>query len=256
VYTATATGYDIWSYDIARDVKTRLTFGSAATPANAWAVWSPDGRWVTYTCFRNAKYGLCRKRSDGSGTDEVLLEGTERPRWPSDWSPDGKSLLYSESREGATSVSVLPLSGERKPYIFRQSSFNEHNARFSPDGKWVAYCSDESGEDKVYVVPFPGPGGKWQVSPGGGCIPIWRRDGKELFYLSSDNKVMAAEVKTTGSSFEAGAVHALFEAHSSYTFERYDVTADGQRFIIVEDKGEANTAITLFVNWDAELNKK
>jgi eukaryotic-like serine/threonine-protein kinase len=256
LYTATATGYDIWSYDIAREVKTRLTFGSAATPADAWAIWSPDGRWIAYTCFRNAKYGLCRKLSDGSGTDEVVLDGTEQPRWPSDWSPDGKSLMYNDSREGVLSLAVLPLSGERKPYAFRQSSFSESDARFSPDGKWVAYCSDESGEDKVYVAPFPGPGGKWQVSPAGGCSPIWRRDGKELFYLSSDNKLMAVQVKAKGSNLEAGTAHSLFEAHASYTFQRYDVAADGQRFIIVEEKGEANTAITLFVNWNAGLNKK
>jgi Tol biopolymer transport system component len=255
-YTLSSTGYDIWSYDVAREVKTRLTFGSASTPANAWAVWSPDGRWIAYTCFRNGKYALCRKLSDGSGTDEVLLEGTEQPRWPTDWSPDSKSLIYSELRQGVTALSVLPLSGERKPYPFRQSNFNEAYARFSPSGKWVVYCSDESGEDKIYVVPFLGPGGKWQVSPGGGCRPRWRRDGKELFYLSSDNKEMAAEVKASGLNFEAGAVHTLFEARLSSTFESYDVTADGQRFIVVEDKGETGTAITLFANWDAELKKK
>jgi len=255
-YTLSSTGYDIWSYDIEREVKTRLTFGSASTPANAWAVWSPDGRWVAYTCFRNGKYGLCRKLSDGSGTDEVLFEGTEKPRWPGNWSPDGKFLIYNESREGITGLSLLPLSEEHKPHPFLQSNFNEGNGWFSPNGKWVAYCSDESGEYKVYVVPFPGPGGKWQVSPGGGCQPRWRRDGKELFYLSSDNKVMAAEVKTSESNFDAGAVHALFDAQSRYTFDTYDVTADGQRFIVVQDKAEPNTAITLFANWDAELKKR
>jgi eukaryotic-like serine/threonine-protein kinase len=255
-YTLSSTGYDIWSYDVAREVKTRLTFGSASTPANAWAVWSPDRRAIAYTCFRNGRYALCRKPSDGSGTDEVVLEGTEQLRWPGDWSPDGKSLIYTEMRQGVTALSVLPLSGERKPYLFRESSFNERDARFSPNGKWVSYCSDESGEDKVYVVPFPGPGAKWQVSPGGGCQPRWRRDGKELFYLSSDNKVMAAEVNANGSNFKGGIAHALFVAGSSYTFESYDVTADGQRFVIVKDKGEPGTAITLFANWDAELKKK
>jgi Tol biopolymer transport system component/predicted Ser/Thr protein kinase len=256
VYTLISPGYDIWSYDVARKVKTRLTFGSASTPANAWAVWAPDGRWIAYTCVRNGKYGLCRKLSDGSGTDEVLLEGTELPRWPGDWSPDGKSLIYSELRQGTTALSWLPLSGERKPYPFRQSNFNEGYPQFSPNGKWVAYCSDESGEDKIYVVPFPGPGGKWQVSPGGGCRPRWRRDGKELFYLSSDNKVMAAEVKAGGFNFEAGTVHALFEARFPSTTERYDVTADGQRFIVVEEAVQPGTTITLVVNWTAELKKQ
>jgi Tol biopolymer transport system component len=129
-------------------------------------------------------------------------------------------------------------------------------ASFSPDGKWVAYSSNESGEYKVYVVPFHGSGGKWQISPGGGNDPRWRRDGKEIFYLSLDNKLTAAEVSANGSSFEVGSVHALFETQTYGIFARYDVTADGQRFVIAYEAGQPTTAITLVVNWPAELKGK
>jgi Tol biopolymer transport system component len=152
---------------------------------------------------------------------------------------------------------MLPLSGERKPYPFLQSTFNELGARFSPDGKWLAYFSLESGRPEVYVVPFPGPGGKWQVSTGGGTWPRWRRDGKEIFYLSPDNKVMAAEVRASGTSFEIGAAQPLFETRPYRSGgAAFDVSADGQRFIIEYAGEQPTAAITLVVNWDAELKKK
>jgi Tol biopolymer transport system component len=255
-YTLESSGYDdVWSYDIARGVKTRLTFGSASSQTNFSEVWSPDGRWIAYTCQRNAKVGLCRKPSDGSGSEEVLLEGTDQIKFLTAWSADGKFLTYREPGQGVWAVWMLPLSGERKPYPFLQSQFTQIIASFSPDGRWVAYCSNESGEFKVYVVPFPGPGGKWQVSAGSGCTPRWRRDGKELFYLSLDNKLMAAEARASGSSFEVGALHTLFETRPSTGFGGYDVTADGQRFVINYSGGQPTAAITLVVNWPAEVKK-
>jgi serine/threonine protein kinase len=254
-YTLESSGYDIWSYDIGRGVKTRLTFGSASAQANLTPVWSPDGRWIAYTCVPNGKFSFCRKPSDGSGSEEVLLEGNEQLRYLSDLSPDGKFLAYREPKQGTFGIWILPLNGERKPYPFVQSQFPQNLPSFSPDGKWVAYCSSESGEYKVYVVPFPGPGGKWQVSPGGGCTPHWRRDGRELFYLSMDSKLMAADVKATGSSFEVGAVHTLFDARLISNFGSYTVTADGQRFIVVQTPDQPTAAITLVVNWPTELKK-
>jgi eukaryotic-like serine/threonine-protein kinase len=256
-YVLESSGWDVWSYDIARAVKTRLTFGSASAQANLSEVWSPDGRWIAYTCNRFGKFGLCRKPSDGSGTEEILLEGQDQLKYLSDWSPDGKFLTYREPQQGSTwAVWMLPVSGERKPYPFLQSQFIQMNARFSPDSRWVAYCSNESGDFKVYVVPFPGPGGKWQVSAGSGCNPRWRRDGKELFYLSFDNKVMAADVRASGSSFEVGALHTLFEARPlSGTLGNFDAAADGQWFVFVNELGQPTAAITLVVNWTADLKK-
>ena len=151
---------------------------------------------------------------------------------------------------------MLPLDGQRKPYLFHQSQFAEREASFSPDGKWVAYCSNESGEYRVYVVPFSGSGGKWQVSPGGGCGPRWRGDAKEIFYFSSDNRMMAAEVKASASSFDVGPIHVLFGTRPYGVFGRFDVSADGQRFAIPYETGQPSAAITLVMNWPAELKKR
>jgi eukaryotic-like serine/threonine-protein kinase len=255
-YYVDSSGYDIWTYELARGTKTALTFGSGSAQGNLYPVWSPDGRRIVYTSYRNGKYGLYTKASDGSGTEEAILESVDRIRFPTDWSPDGKYLTYIEGALGGWAIWMLPLGGERKPYLFHQSQFAEREASFSPDGKWVAYCSNESGDYKVYVVPFPGAGGKWQVSPGGGCGPRWRRDGKELFYISADNKMMAAEVKASGSSLEVGAIHALFATRPYGVFGRFDVAADGQRFAVPYEAGQPSAAITLVVNWDAELKRK
>jgi len=255
-YYLDASGYDIWSYDLLRGVKTALTFGSGSAQGNLYPVWSPDGRRIVYTSFRNGKYGLYLKASDGSGTEEALLEAVDRIRFPTDWSPDGKFLTYIEGALGGWAIWMLPLDGQRQPYLFHQSQFAEREASFSPDSKWVAYCSNESGEYKVYVVPFSGSGGKWQVSPGGGCGPRWRGDAKEIFYLSSDNKMMAAEVKASASSIEVGPIHPLFGTRPYGVFGRFDVSADGQRFAIPYETGQPSAAITLVMNWPAELKKR
>ena len=255
-YYLDSAGYDVWSYDLTRGVKTALTFGSGSGQGNTYPVWSPDGRRIIYSSYHNGQYGLYLKASDGSGTEEALLEAVNRIRFPTDWSPDGKLLTYIEGAQGGWAIWMLPLDGERKPYLFHQSQFAEREASFSPDGKWVAYCSNESGDYKVYVVPFAGPGGKWQVSPGGGCGPRWRRDGKELFYLSSDSKMMAAEVKASGSSFVVGTIHALFATRPYGVFGRFDVSADGQRFAIPYEAGQPNAAITLVFNWPGALKRK
>ncbi len=255
-FTLGSSGYDIWVDDIARGVKTRLTFGSSSSQANQAGVWSPDGRQIAYSCMQPAKFGLCLRPSDGSGNEDVIRPGNEQPRYPTDWSPDGKVLAYYELRVGVSEIWMMPLSGERKPYPFLQSQFGQFNASFSPDAKWVAYASVESGRAEIFVVPFPGPGGKWQVSTGGGNWPHWRRDGKEIFYLSPENKVMAAEVKPSGSSFEIGAVRALFETRPYRSGgAAFDVTGDGQRFIINYSGEQPTAAITLVVNWTADVKK-
>ena len=255
-YYLDSAGYDVWSYDLARGVKTALTFGSGSGQGNNYPVWSPDGRHIIYSSYRNGQYGLFSKASNGSGTEEPVLEAVGRIRFPTDWSPDGKVLTYIEGALGGWAIWMIPLDGGRNPYLFHKSQFAEREASFSPDGKWVAYCSNESGDYKVYVVPFPNPGGKWQVSPAGGCGSRWRRDGKEIFYISSDNKMMATEVKSSGTSFEIGSTHELFATRPYGVFGRFDVSADGQRFAIPYEAGQPSAAITLVVNWPAELKKK
>ncbi|HEV2351942.1 MAG TPA: protein kinase, partial [Terriglobia bacterium] len=258
---------DIWLYDIARDVKTRLTFSSGSSTANLSQIWSPDGRRIAYASIRNGGFGIYEKAADGSGSEEQLVEPGSDQRYPMDWSPDGKFILYIDWESSGADIWVLPLHGDRKPYILNQAqqtqglSFSSQTtARFSPDDKWLAYSSSESGKFQVYVTPFPGPGGKRQISSEGGWFPQWRRDGRELFYVSPlDDKIMAAEVKANGSSFEVGPVHALFPIRpyfGLYTANLYDVTPDGQRFIVAYDAQQSNAALTLVVNWPAALEKK
>ena len=248
-------GYDVWTYDMVRGVKSPQTFGSASSQGNIFPAWSPDGKRIAYTCYHDGKYFLSEKVSDGSSDAEVLLDGADRYRFASDWSPDGKTLIYHEGSLGGWSIWVLPLTGDRKPHPFLKSPFSSRDASFSPDGKWVAYCSNESGEYRVYVAPFPGPGGKWLVSSGSGLSPRWRRDGRELFYFSPDNVVMAVDVRPAANLVEVGIPHALFETFSYGVFGRFDVTPDGQRFIVPYEPGEPTTAITLIVNWPSDLKR-
>jgi len=250
-YTRSGNGYDIWSYDVARGVKTQLTFGYAVGQANLDAVWTPDGKRIAYTSVRNGKYGFYAKAADGSGTEEMLLPGEDTVQNLSDWSQDGKYLAVQRQQRQIYILNAKEHTAE----LFEKSPFAQSVPAFSPDVKWLAYCSMESGEQKVYVEPFPGPGGKTQVSPGGGCIPRWRRDGKELFYLSTDNKIMSAEVKTTGGDFAVGAVKALFQTRLYRYNGGYDVSADGHRFIVAYEAGQPNAVITLVENWDAGLKK-
>ena len=263
-YYLDGTGFDVWGFDIARGVKIPLTFGASSGQGNLYPVLSPDGKYVAYTSYRNGKYGLYQKSADGSGSETLLLEGIDHFRVPTSWSTDGKFLVYHEGVSGGTyangvpggwSIWVLPLFGDHKAYPFIQSTFSAREASFSPDGKWLAYCSNESGEYRVYVVPFPGPGGKWQVSLGDGRGPLWRRDGKEIFYLSADNKLMAAKVETSGSSFSTEGAHVLFDSHSYGVFGRYDASADGQRFVVVYEGNRPSTTLTTVVNWTADLKE-
>jgi Tol biopolymer transport system component len=167
-----------------------------------------------------------------------------------DWSFDGKFLLYGRADPtSALDLWVLPLSGDRKPFPFLQLKGNQDWGRFSPDGRWIAYTSNESGKNEIYVLPFPGLGERWQVTTGGGLSPIWRRDGKELFYLSGGNAV-AVEVKP-GSPFQTGAPKPLFPWPWHHPC---DVSADGQRFLtVIPDKEARPVPITLIQNWTARL---
>jgi hypothetical protein len=156
-------------------------------------------------------------------------------------------------------VWVLPFAGDRKPYPFLQTPFDERRAQFAPDGRWIAYQSNESGRHEVYVAPFPGPGGKRRVSPTGGGSPRWRRDGNELFYVGPDGKLMAATVQSRGSEFEVGDVRALFSPRirDQTNGIPYDVTPDGQRFLVntFVESTRTPTSIELIVNWPALLRR-
>lgn len=189
------TGGDIWIYDVTRGIPSRFTFDPAA---EGRAIWSPDGTAIYFLSGSLTAPLVLRKKADGAGNEERVLS-LDRAI-PLSISPDGKVLLYAKigERTGVDlytlPLSVSPSSSTAQPTAFLQTPFTEESARFSPDGKWVAYRSNESGRSEVYIAPFPGPGGKRQVSISGGTAPRWRRDGKEIFYVTGDGQLMAAEV--------------------------------------------------------------
>ena len=195
----------------------------------------------------SANFDLFQKPASGAGKEELLLHAGINARIY-DWSRDGKFIVYSQySEQTKDDLWLLPLEGDRKPVPYLQTPFSEAEDRFSPDGRWMAYTSNESGQPQVYVQAIPPSGAKWQVSTAGGNRPEWRRDGKELFYVATDQKLMAAPVKA-GSGFEAGSPQPLFEPVPV----GYQPSADGQRFLVsVRAAGEASTPapITVVVNW-------
>ena len=176
------------------------------------------------------------------------------PKYPKYWLKDGKSILFI-NRNGNT-LYQLPLAGERKPVVLTKSEFRRDNFLLSPDERWVAYNSNESGRWEVYAAAFPAFTEKRQVSSAGGCQPMWRKDGKELFYLTLDGKLMAAEVKS-GASLQTGIPRMLFQspARVNPIYSEYCVTADGKRFLFKDPVGENATPFTVVVNWTAGLKR-
>jgi serine/threonine protein kinase len=248
---------DVWLSEVAHGRRIRFTTDPADETSPAW---SRDGSHIAYGSNRKGHFDLYQKVSSGVGSDELLLE-SDLDKYPMSWSPDGRFLLYyTVDPKTKLDLWVLPVTGDRKPFPFLQTEFNEANGQFSPDGRWITYISDESRRNEVYVAPFPGPGGKQQISTSGGRQPKWRADGKEIFYLDSSNKVMAAEVNGQGARLEVGAVRPLFEVHTyepGYVYDAmYDATADGQRFLFnTVTERKASAPITLVLNWTADLKR-
>jgi Tol biopolymer transport system component len=179
---------------------------------------------------------------------------------PGSWSPDGQSLVfYDISPATGNDIWVLPMEGDRRPQVFLRSPAQEEAPTFSPDGRWLAFTSNESGRDEVYVQPFPGPGGKLQISTEGGNEPLWSRNGRELFYRNGD-KMMAVEI-TTQPTFTAGSPRLLFEGRYEFSpngVAGYDVSLDGQRFLMVQpvEPEQPATQINVVLNWFEELKRR
>ncbi|MGZ4730597.1 MAG: protein kinase domain-containing protein [Terriglobales bacterium] len=243
---------NIWIHDLASDAAARLGFGPWLEQVS---VWSPDGKQVVYTSNEKLFFSFFSKNSDGSGSAKNILDFGTPQQGPWDWSRDGKYLLARKERE----LWYITMS-DLQPHPLLQSQSLVRNAQFSPDGKFVAYSSSETGNWEVYVSPFPGFASKWQVSRGGGEEPRWRGDGRELFYLSPDGTLMAVEVKSS-SGFEAGSPSVLFQTHprqpiSAMDFFSYDVTSDGQKFLVNTKVDTANTApLSVILNWSSEMEK-
>ena len=255
-------GYDdIWLLEFSRGVFTRFTFDPKD---DTEPVWSPDSRQIAFSSNRSGFYQIYRKDSAGAGQEEQLTSGLDN-KVASDWSRDGRYLLYTErAPRNGNDLMALPLEGERKPMVVLQTPFNEGGGVFSPDGKWIAYQSDESGRYEVYVRAFslaaPAAGGKWQVSTQGGTRPRWRGDGKELFYLAQldsgrSARMMAAGIRMTATGVETDTPRELFTLFASPgVASPYDVTPDGQRFLAEElSAGTRLASLTVVINWQARL---
>jgi Tol biopolymer transport system component len=251
--TGSPENLDIWIIDLMRGVRSRLTFdpGLDASP-----VWSPDGTRIAFQASRSGQaVSLRQTSSNGTGADELLLEGPGNfTMSPNAWSADGRFIIYTIR---GSDLWVLPLFGDRKPFPLVQTQFNENSAMFSADGRWVAYTSNEGDQPNVYVQPFPGAGGKSQVSRDGGTHPVWRADGKELFYVRPDATMMAVPIDTTR-QFEAGVPQALFfsGALRINTQQVYAATKDGKRFLVNARPQQTSVApLTVVVNWPATIQK-
>ena len=244
-------GTQEWLLDIERGTLTRLTFEGSYNGALAW---TPDGKRVAFGSDRAGQRNLFWQLADGSGGTERLAT-SDRSQVASSWSPDGQTLAFEQTNPGTGYDLLVYRLGDRKVETFLQTRFNEIAPKFSPDGRWLAYVSDESGRNEVYVQPYPGPGGKWQISTEGGTEPVWARNG-ELFYRNGD-KMMAVGTNTKA-NFSADTPKVLFEGHyATYnTMPAYDVTPDGQRFLLAKTAEQGPQEISVVLNWTEELKQK
>ena len=240
----------IWLYDISRDALSRLTFDG---PMNVDPIWTPDGKRIT---FKGKANRLFWQPADGGGSAEELTTGKlGRNNVPSSWSPDGQEFAYLQDGV-ARNIWILPLK-DRTPHVFVASPAFESAPAFSPDGRWITYSSNESGRSEVYVRPYPGPGGKWQISTEGGTEPMWNPKGRELFYR--DGQKMMAVDYTAQPTFSAGKPRILFQGPFTPTprsASDYDVSPDGQRFLMLKAAEQAPGEISVVLNWTAELKQK
>ncbi len=247
---------DIWLIDLVSGNPTRFTFEPST---ELFPVWSWDGSRIVFASDREGPRQLYVKNANGAGKEEVLLK-SDANKIPMDWSPDGRFVLYVvNDPKSKIDLWLLPLFGDQKPVPFLQTENNERLGRFSPDGRWIAYVSDASGTNEIYVQPFPASGGIWQVSTNGGYHLAWAHSGKELFYISSDKKMMAVDVKGEGATFQRGTPKVLFERRIpsfNTPLAQFAVSADDKKFLVANAVAENSPVpITVVLNWTADSKK-
>jgi eukaryotic-like serine/threonine-protein kinase len=248
---------DVWICDQTRqDNSSRFTF-YVGDDSNS--VWSPDGKLLAFSSLRDSARDLYLKAFSGTNKDELLYRSTD-DKYVTSWSPDVKTIMFMNrtSSNRPYDLWTLALSGDRKPVPYlKTDEFSEHEGQFSPDGRWVVYTSDKTGKDEIYVQSYPPSGSESKISANGGIQPKWRRDGKEIYYLALDGTIMAVAIRASP-SFKAGVPVALFDSRfGSYrTKNNYDVTKDGQRFLVNSAiQNGVTSSITITLNWTSLLKK-
>ena len=261
---------DIWVKDLERDTVSRLTH---LPGANTSPLWTPDGKSIVFTSGLQAAPGIYWIRADGVGEAQRLTETDGKTyHIPGSFSPDGKRLAYTQQQMALESeIWTAPVEGDRdrprlgKAELFLRTSFWEGHPAFSPDGHWLAYSSDDTGTEELYVRPFPGPGGKWQVSTGGGSNPIWSRKEHKLFFLTPDWKIMVLDYGVTGNSFVPGKPHVWTPKSLAWLGGNYpyDLAPDGKRFAVVLSTGggaeqvqRPTDSVTVLLNFFDELRRR
>jgi hypothetical protein len=251
---------DLWLIDVERDAPSRFTAGAANSTQ---PVWSPDLRTILFTHLGSTK--LVRRASNGVG-DEALV--AERPNeiFPTDWSRDSRWVLSRErGPDGSYDIWKLPMTPDGRiqegvaPTPYLRTRFNELGARFSPEltPRWVAYASDQSGQPEIYVDGFPEPRGRKRISSAGGKFPQWKPAGEELYYVSADNNLMAADLKLGSDTVEVSAPRKLFQLPPpSPAGSTYEPSGDGQQFLVVTSPDTAPQSLTMIVNWPVLLKKR
>jgi Tol biopolymer transport system component len=273
-YSKGSPNSDIWIRDLKRDALMRLTFDPSVDKGAP--VWSPDGNEVLFDIALGGKTpaGIYRKSSSGTGSEELLAQPKDAGAglWPTDWSPNGQFILCVQGEiinRNNGEIWILPASADRKPRVLVRAPGAAYDGQFSPDGYWVAYVSKESGREEVYVVPFDGNQvlsiapleqvpikKRWQVSANGGTFPRWRRDGKELFYVAPGDAFTRIGIEAKGNEFSLSEARPLFKESLTTASSPYDVSGDGQRFLI-NGFGERGTLpVTLVANWKELLKDK
>jgi serine/threonine-protein kinase len=247
--------WEVWIFDLLRGSRSKLTVEGN----NMYPVWTPDGRWVTFSSGWAGVYNIFMQSADGSGKIKQLTQ-IEADQFPFSWSPDGKLLAFTKtipSIESSENIYLLSMNGESKQYPFATTRFNEWGPAFSPDGRLIAYMSDEQGQYDVYVQPYPQAGEKWRISTEGGEEPVWSPSSHELFYRNG-GKWMAVSY-STNPKFSAELPRVLFEGdYINVVGQSYDVSPDGQRFLLLKSSEEPSrqTQLNVVTNWFEEVKRK